>query len=166
MTDWKKNLDSRYISGEDLFLELNGFKKSMVVSISGFKDSEVYDQKAKENIIQTELKLQTADGKPLYKGTILNKTNGKVLFEEFKTRNLEDWVGKLFVMKAVADRRHGQVVRFAKYYPPRKDVFTEEKLTPASTAIIAGTYKLEQVKKDYQITDEMFKKLEGLCQKK
>lgn len=166
MTDWKKNLDSRYISGEDLFLELNGFKKSMVVSISGFKDSEVYDQKQNCNIIQTELKLQDMNGKKLYKGTILNKTNGKVLAEEFKTRIIEEWIGRPFVMKAVADRRHGQVVRFAKYYPPKKDKFTEDKLAPASAAIIAGKYKLEQVKVDYEITDEMFKKLEELCQKK
>lgn len=166
MTDWKKNLDSRYISGEDLFYELHGFKKSMVVSISSFKDSETFDQKTQRNVTVTELKLQTLDGKPLYKGVILGKIGrGEVLEAEFGTRSLEDWIGKPFVMKAVADRRHGQVVRFAKYYPPKKDVFTEDKLAPASSAIISGKYKLDQVKVDYQITDEMFKKLEDLCKK-
>ena len=53
LTHWKKNNDSRYISGEDLKSELKGLKKEMAVVISKFEDAETFDQSANQKMIRT-----------------------------------------------------------------------------------------------------------------
>ena len=122
LTHWKKNNDSTYISGEDLHEELNGLKKEQTVIISRFLDGEAYDQKLKSNVVKTVIMLKTEDGKEIYKGTILNAKAVDFLLAETGSPYLEKWVGVKCVMFAQADKRHGFVVRFKKYYAPPVDV--------------------------------------------
>lgn len=118
-TYWKKNLDSRYISGEDLQEEMHGLKKEMAVMIDRFEDSETFDQNNQKSVTKTGLWLKELNGRPVYKPVILNNTNGDFLEKEFKTKYLEEWIGKPFVLYAKPDKRHGFVARFKKYYAPQ-----------------------------------------------
>jgi hypothetical protein len=119
-THWKKNNDSRYISGEDLkFGESlgKGLRPEMVVTIAAFKDAESFDQKEQEKIIKTGLDLlEYPSGKPLHKPVLLNNKNGEFFQKEFGSEFLEDWVGKPVIMFAMVDKRHGYVVRFKKFF--------------------------------------------------
>ena len=116
-THWKKNNDSRYISGEDLHASLKGLKPEMIVQIVSFKDADTFDQKSQKDLTKTGLNLQELNGAYLYKPVILNNTNAKFLIKEFGSEYIEDWFGKPFVIYAHQDRRHGYVARFKKYYP-------------------------------------------------
>ena len=118
LTHWKKNNDSRYISGEDLQGELNGLKKEMVVVIDRFEDAETFDQTKNAKLVKTGFYLKTLDGKQVYKPVILNNTNAKFCRTEFKSEYREHWVNKPFVLYAQPDKRHGFVARFKKYFPP------------------------------------------------
>lgn len=112
LTHWKKNVDSRYISGEDLLNGLKGLRKEMNVQIVSFKDSESYDQKANQKTIVTAISMVDVDtGQMLYKPMILNKTNARFLEKEFNSPYLENWLNKTFTIYAQPDRRHGHVVR-------------------------------------------------------
>lgn len=124
-THFRKNLDPRYISGEDLQSELHGFKREMPVMIDRFEDADVYDPNAKgkdedKRTLKTGLFLKDLNGKPIYKPAILNVTNGKTLQDIFKSPFLEDWVNLPFVIYAAPHNRFGFVVRFKKYNPPPK----------------------------------------------
>lgn len=120
-THWKKNNDSRYISGEDLKYgeSINkGLLPEMVVSIVSFEDSETFDQNNQSKVLKTGFKLVNVEtGEMLYKPVILNNTNGDFCVKEFKSEFLEDWINKPFILFAKPDRRHGFVARFKKYYP-------------------------------------------------
>lgn len=120
-THWKKNNDSRYISGEDLKAGLKGLKPEMVVVIDSFEDTETFDQNQNKQIVKTGLNLKEFNGAKIYKPVILNNTNAKFLIKEFNSEYMEDWVGKPFVLYAQADRRHGYVARFKKYYAPQQN---------------------------------------------
>lgn len=120
LTHWKKNNDSRYISGEDLQGELNGLKKEMVVVIDRFQDAETFDQTKNAKSVKTGFYLKTLDGKAVYKPVILNNTNAKFCRQEFNSEYMEHWLNKPFVLYAMPDKRHGFVARFKKYYPPAK----------------------------------------------
>ena len=119
-TDWRKNLDSRYISGEDLHGELNGLKREQVVVISRFEDAETFDQNKQEKSVKTGFYLSDLNGRGLYKPVILNKTNAKFCEKEFNSRFMEDWLNLPFVLYAMPDKRFGFVARFKKYNPPPK----------------------------------------------
>lgn len=124
-THFRKNLDPRYISGEDLQSELHGFKREMPVMIDRFEDADVYDPNAKgkdedKRTLKTGLFLKDLNGKPIYKPAILNVTNGKTLQDIFKSPYLEDWVNLPFVIYAAPHNRFGFVVRFKKYIAPPK----------------------------------------------
>lgn len=118
LTHWKKNIDSRYISGEDLKESLNGLAPEMIVTISKFEDTETFDQKLQAKVTKTGLFFSQLNGKALYKPVILNKTNALFFTIEFNTKYLEKWIGKPVIIFAMADKRHGFVVRFKKYTPP------------------------------------------------
>jgi hypothetical protein len=118
LTHWKKNIDSRYISGEDLKAELHGLKPEMVVVIEKFQDAETFDQKKQEKAVKTGFFLKEVGGTILYKPVLLNGTNAKFCAKEFGSDFMENWIGKPFVMYACPDSRFGFVVRFKKYYPP------------------------------------------------
>jgi hypothetical protein len=118
LTHWKKNNDSRYISGEDLQGELNGLRKEMVVVIDRFEDAETFDQTKNAKAVKTGFYLKTLDGKAVYKPVILNNTNAKFCRLEFKSDYMEHWIGKPFILYAMPDKRHGFVARFKKYFAP------------------------------------------------
>ena len=128
-TNWKKNNDSRYISGEDLQSSLKGLAPEMVVVIDKFEDAETFDQNNQKNIIKTGLFLKDLNGKIVYKPLILNNTNGKFCAKEFASEFMEDWVGKPVTLYAQKDKRHGYVARLKKYYGKpieQKPVASEE----------------------------------------
>lgn len=134
-THWKKNNDSRYISGEDLHSGLNGLLPEMAVIIIRFEDAETFDQSNNKTIIKTGLYLATLDNKPIYKPVILNNTNAKFCVKEFNSEFMEDWIGKPIVLYAQADRRHGYVARFKKYYANQKPI-EQPKISEADVQVI------------------------------
>lgn len=118
LTHWKKNVDSRYISGEDLLNGLKGLRKEMNVQITSFKDSDSFDQKSNQKTTVTAITMVDIDtGQMLYKPMILNKTNARFFEGEFKSPFIEHWINKPFILFAQADRRHGHVVRCRKFIP-------------------------------------------------
>jgi len=121
-TPWRKNLDKRYISGEDLLMEQKGLKKEMVVTLSTWQDSPAFDQKLQKEVDKTAIWLKEyPSGKPLYKPALLNVTNGDFLSKEIGNGSLyiDDFdKTKPFIIYAMPDRRHGHVARLKKYYPP------------------------------------------------
>lgn len=119
LTHWKKNNDSRYISGEDLKYSLKGLKPEMNVIIEKFSDSETFDQKQQQIIIKTGFILREIGGALLYKPVILNNINAKFCIKEFGSEFMEHWLGKPLTLFAMPDKRHGHVARFKKYYPPQ-----------------------------------------------
>ena len=153
-THWKKNNDSRYISGEDLKGGLKGLKPEMVVEIESFEDTETFDQNQNKQIVKTGLHLKEHQGGKVYKPVILNNTNAKFLIKEFNSEYMEDWIGKPFVLYAQQDRRHGYVARFKKYYapkqtqqaPPQQPKVSKEDIT-IITEQLELTTDLEQLKK-------------------
>lgn len=118
LTHWKKNNDSKYISGEDLKSGLKGLKPEMVVIIDRFEDAETFDQNNQKKIIKTGFFLKELNGTNVYKPVILNNTNANFCVKEFASEFMEHWLNKPFVLYAQADKRHGFVARFKKYYPP------------------------------------------------
>jgi hypothetical protein len=58
-------------------------------------------------------------GTPLYKPVILNNTNANFCEKEFGSEYMEHWLNKPLVLYALADKRHGHVARFKKYYAPQ-----------------------------------------------
>jgi len=118
LTHWKKNNDSKYISGEDLKSGLKGLKPEMVVIIDRFEDAETFDQNNQKKILKTGFHLKELNGTAVYKPVILNNTNASFCVKEFGSEFMEHWIGKPFVLYAQADKRHGFVARFKKYYAP------------------------------------------------
>jgi len=115
-THWKKNIDSRYISGEDLKAELKGLKQEMSVVITHFQDSETFDQSSQDKKVKTGFFLAEYPSKtPVYKPMILNATNAKFCAKEFGSDYMEDWIGKPLVLFAMPDKRFGHVARFKKH---------------------------------------------------
>lgn len=114
-THWKKNNDSKYISGEDLNAELNGLKKEMDVEVVAFEDVKTYDQNQNEKITKTGLYLKEVGGQQLYKPLILNNTNAKVLAKVANSPIMEDWIGQKVTLFAKADSRFDWVARLKKY---------------------------------------------------
>lgn len=122
---WRKNLDKRYISGEDLKNGIGlgkGLKPEMVVTLSRFNDAPTFDQSLQKEVNKTAIWLtEYPSGKPLYKPVILNVVNGEFLEKEIGNGSIfiSDFdTTKPFVLYAKPDRRFGHVARFKKYYPP------------------------------------------------
>lgn len=122
LTHFRKNLDARYVSGEDLKYgeTLNhGLRPEMVVTISSFEDKETYAQDLKKNVLKTGLFLKEyPSGKAVYKPVILNNTNAKFFANETGSPFMENWLNIPVVLWAMPDSRFGHVARFKKYYPP------------------------------------------------
>jgi hypothetical protein len=152
-TSWKKNLDSRYISGEDLQESFNGLRPEMIVEIEKFEDTETFDQQKNSKVIKTGLFLKEVGGKSLYKPAILNKTNGRFLLKEFGSDALEDWIGKPVIMFSQKDSRHGYVVRFKKFVKPQL-VKGSENFDKCVKAIASG-FTIDQIKKRYIVSEEV-----------
>lgn len=125
-TYWKKNLDSRYISGEDLKNGERigkGLRPNMVVTLAKFEDSDTFDQSTQSKVDKTALWLKDVEsGKVLYKPLIMNKTNGEFLYKEIGNGHecIDDWdFTKPFELYAKPDSRHGHVARLKKHYPKK-----------------------------------------------
>lgn len=153
-THWKKNLDSKFISGEDLKSELNGLKPEMAIVIEKFTDTETFDQNKQAKITVTGLFLKDLNGKALYKPVILNKTNAKFMIKEFGSDFMEDWINKPITLYTVADSRHGFVVRFKKYQLPLL-IKNSENFNNCKKAIDSGNYTIDQIKTKYIVSKEV-----------
>jgi len=119
LTHWKKNNDSRYISGEDLKAGLKGLKSEMNVTIERFEDAETFDQSTQKKLVKTGFFLREIGGAELYKPVILNNTNAKFCSKEFGSEFMEHWIGKPLTLYAMPDKRFGHVARFRKYFAPQ-----------------------------------------------
>ena len=168
-THWKKNNDSRYISGEDLKFGISinkGLRPEMIVKIVGFKNSETFDQNNQEKIIKTGFNLVDCEtNKNIYKSLILNNTNGDFCTKEFKSEFIEDWLNKELILYAKPDRRHGFVARFKKYYPKVK-ISDKNGLTILNTSkdldeLIANWNKLSKEEKTLPTINALKDKLKN-----
>lgn len=153
-THWRKNNDSRYISGEDLKSGLNGLKPEMLVVIEKFNDTDSFDKKTQQKTIVTGLFLKEIGGKSLYKPVILNKTNGKFFEKEMGSAFMDDWLNKPVMLYCQPDSRHGFVVRFKKFNPPNL-ILNSENFTKCKEAIKSGNFTIEQIKLKYTLTAEV-----------
>jgi len=122
LTHFKKNLDPRYISGEDLKYGESlghGLRPEMVDTISHFEDKGNDAQSQNKKAIKTGLFLKEyPSGKAIYKPVILNNTNAKFFAKETGSPFMEKWLNIPVILWAMPDSRFDFVARFKKYYPP------------------------------------------------
>jgi|688.fasta_scaffold773693_1 hypothetical protein len=160
-TLWKKNLDSKYISGEDLQLSNKGLKPEMVVTIERFNDDKTFDKQKNSDVIVSALYLKEVNGAALYKPVVLNRTNAKFFVKETGSDFMEDWLNKPVIVYAQKDSRHGFVVRFKSYVKPNL-VKDSEMFKQAKIALEKGTATMDKIKSRYQVSTEV----EGLLNAK
>lgn len=159
MTHWKKNIDTRYISGEDLMDGFNGLQREMVVKLVSFQDGETFDMKKQAKETRTILFFSDSSGKKLHKGVVLNKTNAKFFVKEMESPEMEDWSKKQVIMYAHKDNRHGYVVRFKRY---EKSVLKEGTVDwTAALNYVKGGGDPAKLREKKVISDVLFKKLEN-----
>jgi len=154
LTHWKKNNDSNFISGEDLIGNVKGLKSEMVVVLDKFTDAESFDQKKQSKVTVTGLFFKTIDNKPIYKPSILNKTNAKFFVKECGSDFMENWIGKTVIMFAQKDSRHGYVVRFKSYHLPLL-VANTETFDNCKKAYDSDINNLELIKRKYNVSKEV-----------
>ena len=154
LTHWKKHLDSRYISGEDLLNELHGLKKEMIVCIERFTDVETFDQKKQAKELKTGLFLKEVNGTSLYKPVVLNATNAKFFVKETGSPIVDNWIGHPVIIYACPDSRHGHVVRFKKYALPVL-VKGSQNFINCQTAIHTNGFTMDQIRKKYTVSSEV-----------
>jgi hypothetical protein len=160
-TLWKKNLDSKYISGEDLQLSNKGLKPEMIVTIERFNDDKTFDKQKNSDVIVSALYLKEVNGATLYKPVVLNRTNAKFFVKETGSDFMEDWLNKPVIVYAQKDSRHGFVVRFKSYVKPNL-VKDSEMFKQAKIALEKGTATMDKIKSRYQVSTEV----EGLLNAK
>jgi hypothetical protein len=160
-TLWKKNLDSKYVSGEDLQLSNKGLKPEMVVTIERFNDDKTFDKQKNADVTVSALYLKEVNGNALYKPVILNRTNAKFFVKETGSDFMEDWLNKPVIVYAQKDSRHGFVVRFKSYVKPNL-VKDSEMFKQAKIALEKGTATMDKIKSRYQVSTEV----EGLLNAK
>lgn len=168
-THWKKNVDSRYISGEDLQngqIIGKGLLPEMVVEITNHTDADAYDQSSKESVKKTALYLIDVKAKKaLYKPLLLNKTLVDFFRREFNSDFIEDWFNKPFTLFAQQDKRHGYVAR-ARRYVAVKPAFDESRMDAAITNIKAGTITVEAIQKAATLTPDQLNRLNEAAKSK
>ncbi len=157
-THWKKNNDSNFISGEDLMSGLKGLKPEMIVMIEKFNDAESFDQKNQAKIVVSALYLKDVSGKSLYKPVILNKTNAKFFVKETGSDFIDDWLNVPVMLYAMADKRHGHVVRFKKYAKPEL-IAGSENFNNCKMAIEKSGFTMDQIRAKYNVSSEVEKLL-------
>jgi len=164
-TPFRKNLDKRYISGEDL---LNGegmgkgLKPEMIVTMAKFTDAPAFDQKAQAEVNKTAIYLiDCKTGKMLYKPCLLNVARANFMAKELANGSLyiDDVDPNIpFIMYAKPDRKHGHVVGFKKYILPEL-IKDSENFQKAKTAIEKSGYTIDQIRQKYQVSSEVEKLL-------
>jgi hypothetical protein len=157
-TLWKKNLDSKYISGEDLQLCNKGLKPEMIVTIERFNDDKTFDKNKNADVVVSALYLKEVGGQSLYKPAILNRTNAKFFVKETGSDYMEDWLNKPVIVYACKDSRHGYVVRFKTYVLPTLIQGTDN-FNNCKTALTKGTATMDAIRKRYNVSSEVEKLL-------
>jgi hypothetical protein len=141
-TPFRKNLDKRYISGEDLQNGKDfgkGLDKEIVVTMARFNDAPAFDQKEQKEVDKTAIWLTNhLTGELIYKPCLLNVARAEFMAKELANNSLflDDCdKTKPFVIYAKVDRRHGFIVAFKKYWPPitLSDVNAKEILNQSKT---------------------------------
>lgn len=124
-TPWKKHIDKRYISGEDLKFGVEmgrGLRPEMVVTVAKHNTAKTYDAQKREEVDNMALWLaEYPSGKMLYKPIILNNTNGDFLAKEIGGGSIyiDDFDKTVpFVLYAKPDKRFKFVARVKKYFAP------------------------------------------------
>lgn len=157
-TLWRKNLDSKYISGEDLMLGVKGLKPEMIVELVRFNDDKTFDKNKAADVMVSALYLKEIGGANLYKPVILNKTNAKFFVKETGSDYIEDWIGRPVVMFAQKDSRFGHVVRFKTYVLPELKASTPN-FDKCKTALKSGGFTIADIKLKYRVSPEIEKLL-------
>ena len=153
-TLWKKNLDSKYVSGEDLQLSNKGLKPEMIVTIERFNDDKTFDKQKNSDVVVSALYLKEVNGAALYKPVILNRTNAKFFVKETGSDFMEDWLNKPVIVYAQKDSRHGFVVRFKSYVKPNL-VKDSDNFKNCKIALDKGTGTIEMIKNKYNVSTEV-----------
>ena len=153
-TLWKKNLDSKYISGEDLQLGNKGLKAEMIVTLERFNDDKTFDRVKNADTVVSALYLKEVNGAALYKPVILNRTNAKFFVKEMGSDFMEDWLNKPVIVYACKDSRHGYVVRFKSYVKPNL-IKDSENFKNCKIALEKGTGTIEMIKSKYNVSTEV-----------
>jgi hypothetical protein len=151
---WRKNLDSKYISGEDLQSSLKGLKPEMIVTLERFNDDKTFDKNKQADITVSALYLKEVNGDALYKPVILNRTNAKFFVKEMGSDFMEDWLNKPVIVYACKDSRHGYTVRFKSYVKPNL-VKDSENFKNCKIALEKGTGTIEMIKNKYNVSAEV-----------
>lgn len=164
-TPWRKNLDPRYISGEDLQNGLamkKGLSPEIIVTVADFKDVPTFDQNKQTEVDKTAIWLKDVkSGQLLYKPCILNVTRGTFLSKEIGAGSpyIEDFdQAKPFIIYSKPDKRHGYVVAFKKYVLPTLIQGTEQ-FKNCKTALKGGTATMEKIKARYFVSEGVEKLL-------
>lgn len=148
---WRKNLDGRYISGEDMQSKFHELRPEMIVILDKIEDAETFDQNKNAKVVKTGIWLKELNGTAVYKPAILNKTNAKFFDKEFGTEDMDLWIGKTVTMFAQKDSRHGYVVRFKKYVLPVLQKDTEQ-FKNCYNAIHVSGFTIDKIRTKYQVS--------------
>lgn len=166
-TPWKKNIDHRYISGEDLAdgIAMNkGLRPEMVVTFTKFNDAPAFDQKQQKEIDKTAIWLKEfPSGKMIYKPCLLNLKRGAFLSKEIGNNSMfiDDFSHeKPFIIYAEPSARFGYVVGFKKYNP-HELIMGSDNFNKCKEALKSGKFSIEDIKLKYTITKEMEDLLNG-----
>lgn len=149
-THWKKLMNPDYIGayalpdGQDLVVTIKSVAREVVTSAGGKKEECTV--------------CRLVGQKPL----ILNATNGKTI-QKLYGPFIEDWSGKQITLFASTTKLAGEVVECIRIRPvvpnqnghaAQKKPLESARFEKAIEAIKSGTFKLEQLEKQYDLTDE------------
>lgn len=156
-THWKKNNDSKFISGEDLQSSLRGLAPEMIVVLDRFIDAKTFDQNNQKDLIVTSLYFKKITGEDIYKPVVLNNTNAKFMVKETGSPMMEDWIGKTVILFAQKDKRHGYVARLKSFQKINLQVGTVD-FDNCKKSILAG-WSIDKIKMKFSISAEVELKL-------
>jgi len=144
---WKDATGSKYIGAYAVEDEL----KVKIVSI---QVEEVNGGNGRvDNCIVAQL---NDDNKPF----IINKTNSKTISEITGSPYIEDWVGKEIILFATTTKLKGEIVETLRVRQPKPTLTNKhESFNKIKEAIKKGAYKIEQIEKKYEISEETKKEL-------
>ena len=146
-THFKKLKNPDYLGSWDLADE-NGNFKDKVFTISGVKKEMVHDGRGGQDECVT---VSFHESKPM----IMNATNLKTISKTLDTPYIEEWIDKKIQITVQKVKAFGDV------HDALRVVKSSLELTPshakwkgAKQALIDGTVKIDQIKKQYTISPE------------
>ena len=171
-TPFRKNLDKRYISGEDLLngeLLGHGLTKEMVVTLAKFNDAPAFDQKLQKEVDKTALWLKEfPSGKMIYKPCLLNVERTDFMRKELAGGSMfiDDCdLTKPFIIYARPDKRHGHVVAFKKHFQQNVSDVNAINILNSCTSLGDLRDKWKTISKTEQSLPSVIAKLDLLKQK-